>query len=310
MTEAMKWVTLYWPLPWRSYQQNGSLSQWGDVSDVTNAYGCLYWSLMILTVLTAIHAAIVFKFKCINKNSTFPHRIGFGNWESRCLHWLAFPVATASGMILTHPEATVIWRAIAGLTLGLYFIWTIVIFASIRSSISSKKVVWVWHNSAREDGELDDEAGYWSDVICNQLLTQPVNRSLFKWFFPWRWVSTVADVDPVNICPRMFTRGDEENGIVYAPNEYHRAHKEGSYPLGKSPKTVDVYRTMRASSLCPGQRLISGLLRTSWLDVLFTYQGLTKFHSFMAEESRREFVVPLTVKTCQLSVRVKPYQIV
>lgn len=301
MTEAMKWVTLYWPLPWNVGDHN-NFSRWGDVSDVTNAYGCLFWAAILFLLLLALHAAVVCKFKCIDRRSTFPHRLAFGNWESRCLHWLAFPVATASGMILSHPDATPGWKGVAGCTLVGYFVWAAGIFFVLRNSISSKQVIWVWHNSAREDGELEDEAGYWSDIHCDQLLTQPVNRSLFKWFFPWRWVSTVGDIEPVNICPRAFARGaDEENGDLFPVNEFHRTHKESTYPLGKNPKPVDVMRTMPPSALCPGQRLIAGLMRTQWVDILFSYQALTKFHTYMADETGRDFAVPLTVKTCQLT---------
>lgn len=303
MSEAIKWVTIYWPLPWNLDIKHNNLSRWGDASDLSNAYGCLFWSSIIFGVVMIVHAVVVSKFKCANRQSTFPHRLLFGNWESRCLHWLAFPVATASGMVLSHPDSTVGWKSVAGSAIGLYFIWGGTIFALLKSAVSARSVIWVWQNSAREDGELEDEAGYWSDMTCDQLLTQPVNRSLFKWFFPWRWVSTVADVDPVNISPRMFSRGDEENEGLYPVNEYSRAHKEGNYPLGKNPKTVDVFRTMMPSTFCPGQRLIAGLLRTSWLDVLFTYEGLTKFHTHIIKDSGRDFAVPLTVKTCQLTVR-------
>lgn len=282
---------------------HNNFMRWGDAADLTNAYGCLFWSAVLFATLLAIHLVTVCRFKCVRRASTFPHRLSFGNWESRCLHWLAFPVATAAAMILIHSDSTTMWRAIAGCSVTFYFLWATLAFVTIKSAIASKSVIWVWHSSTREDGELEDEAGFWSDAYCDQLLSQPVNRSLCKCFFPWRWVSTVADIHPVKLFEGRFLRNEEE-GLVYPPNEYQRSHREGQYPLGKNPKTVDIYRTMRPNPLCPGQRLIAGLLRTQWLDVLFTYEGLTKFHTYTIEDCGRPFDISLTVKTCQLTVRI------
>eukprot|EP01069_Polyplicarium_translucidae_P004942 Polyplicarium_translucidae@DN2691_c0_g1_i1.p1 len=315
MTESLKWTTLFIPLPWETRWKSATaaLSLYrsyspdmthypGDVNDVHNAYGCLFWSMAIFVMAVAVHGIVTLKFVLFEPNSTFPHRLLMGHWESRILHLLAFPAVTAASMIIATRGTALVWKALALATISALLVWVTTSFFLVRNAVVNKKVTWVWNASVREDGELEDESGYWSDVICDQLNTQPVNRSLFKSIFPWQWISTVADVEQVNISPQLFSRGDDMESVRSAHTLYPaRAFRDGTdYPMGKNPKTVEAYRTRAPGLFCPGQRLISGLLRTQWLDMLFTFEGLSKFHTEVVKTSGDDFVVPLTVKTCQL----------
>lgn len=119
MVAPLKWITLFWPLPFQAsdtmrrgrqlsatdYASNLSISLWGDsalgdVTDIRNACGCIFWSQVILAVFFLLHCSVWFKFYVLEKDYTCPHRIAFGNWESRCAHWLAFPTSAAAAMIL------------------------------------------------------------------------------------------------------------------------------------------------------------------------------------------------------------------
>eukprot|EP01055_Gregarina_sp_Pseudo9_P001921 Gregarina_sp_Pseudo_9__1920@NODE_231_length_3495_cov_27_809028_g215_i0_p1_GENE_NODE_231_length_3495_cov_27_809028_g215_i0NODE_231_length_3495_cov_27_809028_g215_i0_p1_ORF_typecomplete_len1069_score328_66Cadherinlike/PF12733_7/0_0039Cadherinlike/PF12733_7/0_58Cadherinlike/PF12733_7/7_3e03_NODE_231_length_3495_cov_27_809028_g215_i02273433 len=316
LVTPVKWVTLFWPLPWKvgdslkrrqlldvsSFSSAYGLELWGesslgDVTDIRNACGCLFWSSVCLGVFMFLHLCVYMKFKIFEKDYTFPHRVSWGNWESRCLHWLAFPAAAGAGMILASDITTTLWKVLAGVLLAAYFIWISVVFVEVHGAINSRSVCWIWNSSVREDGSLEDESGYWMDVTADQLLTQPVNRSLCKGFFPYRWISTVADVVPLSLSQALFSSNTQD---LFPPQKYSRAHKEAAYPLAKNPQVVEVVRTRAPGGPCKGQRLISGLLRSQWLDILFTYQGLTRFHSQIYNETG-SFVVPLIVKTSQLS---------
>ncbi|KAH0479635.1 MAG: hypothetical protein KVP17_005163 [Porospora cf. gigantea B] len=316
LTEPLRWVTLYWPLPWhmsdptaphRRHLFEGAMSHgvelWGDslmgdVTDVRNACGALFWSSLLFILVLAVHAGTILHFLIRQRSFTFPHRMRLGNWESRFLHWLSFPACTAAANVLAHSATTTFWKVIAGVVLAVYFCWILAVFISMHLAVKRNQICWVWHTSVREDGELEDEAGYWNDVVCDQLTTHPVNRSLCKWFFNWKWISTVADLEPVNIHPNLFKRKHQD---VYPPQEYGHSHSETSFPQAKTPKTVEVVRTRKAMSVFPGQRLIAGLLRTQWLDILFTYQGLIRLHTEVVCDTGRELIVPVTVKTHQLT---------
>lgn len=367
----MKWVTLFWPLPFRiddlkfdTSSKNNHIefphfalpNRLGDLADLESAYGCLFWSSVIFASFIFVHLCVIIKFKFCHRRSTFPHHLSFGNWESRCLHWLSFPVSVASGLILGHSQAILPMKIVAFSILSAVLMWISIIAVNLSRTIcKGKRVIWMWQNSMREDGQLEDHvSGCWTDVWCDQLLTQPVNRSLCKWVFPWRWVSTVADVHPVRIAhtqrafqrqqqyqqqeqqQRYQKRQQQQNNrnfgvkfedddeaeeelqnnseykffdksflrqMLFGPNQYQISHKPTMYPLGKNAQLVDVYRTVKPNKICPGQRLITGLMRTQWLDLLFTYEGLTVYHSNLVADTGKFSDVPLTVKACQLTVR-------
>eukprot|EP00914_Ancora_sagittata_P021487 GHVO01042516.1.p1 GENE.GHVO01042516.1~~GHVO01042516.1.p1 ORF type:complete len:1077 (+),score=123.27 GHVO01042516.1:40-3270(+) len=316
MTASLKWTTLFIPLPWEGGWSSASTSALslyssyggetthyaGDVTDVHNAYGCLFWCAAIFAGTLLVHAVVMFKFLVVEPGSTFPHRLLLGHWEARVIHLLAFPAVTASAMIIASRDATILWKVIAGSVISGLFSWLSGSYFLVRSAVVNKKVTWVWNASVREDGELEDESGYWSDVYCDQLNTQPVNRSLFKQLFPWQWVSTVADIERVNISPNSLARNSDDIESMRSAHTLYpaKAFRDGTdYPMGKNPKTVEAYRTRPPGVFCPGQRLVAGLLRTQWLDLLFTFEGLSRFHTEVSK-SGEFFVVPLTVKTCQL----------
>ena len=87
---------------------------------------------------------------------------------------------------------------------------------------------------------------------------------------------------------------------IFPPARLARGHKEAAYPLAKNPQIVEVTRSRAPGGPCKGQRLVAGLLRTQWLDVLFTYQGLNRFHSQVNHDTG-SFSIPLIAKTSQLS---------
>eukprot|EP00923_Selenidium_pygospionis_P007211 GHVN01012365.1.p1 GENE.GHVN01012365.1~~GHVN01012365.1.p1 ORF type:complete len:1002 (-),score=158.24 GHVN01012365.1:416-3421(-) len=284
----LKWVTLYWPLPW----DYGVL----DVGKLENAYGCLFWSLLFFVVAYLFHLLLMGKFVLFERDYTFPNRLLTGHWESRVMTFLCFPATTASAFVLWHGDAEVVWIIAAICCLIIYGFFAIISFIAVNQQVSSGNVVWVWASSMREQSEIHDESGYWLDAKCNQLNTEPTNRSIFPAILPWKWVSTVADIEEVTI------KGEQGSGGLLTHEEaFEEAGREPSYNLGKSPQSVEVNKTRHPGTCCPQQRLVSGLLRTQWLDVLFTYQGLTKFHSSAVRSYGDNTVVPLTVKTCQLT---------
>lgn len=313
----VKWVTLFWPLPWQEDQSitthNNSrklmalgsrgygIALWGDhslgdVTDIRNAVGCLFWSSALIAVFMFLHAFVITKFKVWDGKFTFPHRIRFGNWESRCLHWIVFPTFAGAAAILTTKMATLTSKALAVAVMCFYAVWIIAAFVEIAQAVSQEKVVWLWNNSLREDGELEDESGYWADAYNDQLLTQPVNRSLCRGFFPYRWISTVADITPVAVTQLL----PRNNGAVYPPDLYAKAN-DSIMVSSKTPQIVEVIKSRAPNGLCAGQRLVAGLLRSQWLDFLFTYEVLTKFHSLIDRHGEGNVSIPLVVKTSQLS---------
>merc|ERR1712243_531372 len=148
------------------------------------------------------------------------------------------------------------------------------------------------------DGGLESDAGYWADVICNQLTTQPVNRSFLSKLFAWKWISTVADIDPTNIFPHI---DKVKNNDDFGPTAYDNTHKAGVIPIGKQPVTVDVIRASSPSSIAPGQRLSVGMFSGGWLDINYTYQGINALHNQVIKDTARAFSIPLTVKLHQLT---------
>ncbi|EZG51528.1 putative transmembrane protein [Gregarina niphandrodes] len=327
-----KWVSLFWPAPQITNSFNYSrvatdfgggashqpvfskgygLRLWGDsvmgdVTDVRNAWGCLFWALAFLIALCLLHAAILGGM-AQRKNDLFtiPHRMKFGNWEHRALNLLCFPLAMAGTLCILHPQSTVLWAVAGGAVLVGLAIWVLGALAAVASAVRSGEVTWVWEHSVRETGptrkrELE---GYWSDLECDQLLTQPVNRGLLGNCFEYRWVSTVADIKPTTISAyettssrHSYSSSAEESGLNPVP-KLKKAHRVAGYPLAKNPQVVLVEQARKPCVCFRGDSLVAGVLRTKWLDILFTYEGLTKF----LEADQAETPVPLLVKTHQLA---------
>lgn len=90
---------------------------------------------------------------------------------------------------------------------------------------------------------------------------------------------------------------------LYPPQKYKtQSHTQATYALAKTPAIVDVVRCRKPGGFCRGQRLIAGLLRTDWLDLLFTYQSLTTFHAHSRNRtSPGPSVIPCVAKNSQLS---------
>lgn len=169
------------------------------------------------------------------------------------------------------------------MTLAGYFLWISFVLFEVYQAVSSRSVAWVWNSSMREDGSLEDESGYWTDVQSDQLLTQPVNRSLCRGFFPFRWISTVADILPVTL-----SQANSTEPSFFPPATYNARHHETTYSLAKNPQVVELVKSRAPGGPCNGQRLISGLLRTQWLDILFTYQAITTFHSHVKSQTHTQ----------------------
>eukprot|EP00918_Siedleckia_nematoides_P042692 GHVU01093293.1.p1 GENE.GHVU01093293.1~~GHVU01093293.1.p1 ORF type:complete len:850 (+),score=166.08 GHVU01093293.1:130-2550(+) len=288
LTANLHWITWFLPLPW--------VGGGTEVTDIKNATGCIFWSNMGLAAILLLHGLIASKFGCFDRNRTFPHRLAFGHWESRVTHFLIFPETVACVYVVYDATSSTAWIAVAWATLVLYTAYAIAMIIVVQRAVAEGDVVWVWHATEQEAGEILDETGYWSDASCDQLTTEPANRSLFRWIFPWKWVSTVADIDPV-----VLSTGDATGALLTYKNSFNSPGEAPNYPMGKTPQTVEVNQARSPGMCCPQQRLVAGLMRTSWLDILFTYQALTRFHASASDALGGEAVVPLTVKTCQLT---------
>lgn len=321
LATPLKAVSLFWPAPWQCkegdvcggprYQKGNShfsnaygmrlwgVSELGNVNDYNNSIGCLFWSGVIVVTVLLFHAGVYVKFSYFNANHTFPHRLRWGNWESRILHWVTFPACVAATTIIGRPaiegfSGLVTAKLVSGCVLTGIFVFIGAMFYLVSQAVWNLDVCWIWNTSVRCKTAGDSQSGYWVDVHPDQLVTQPVNRSLFSSFFPFQWITTAADIKPVSIAQALFSQE------VYPPQEMKTSHVAPSYPHSNNPQIVEVINTRAPSCIIGGQRLICGLLRTRWLDVLFTYEGLTKFHSSSSEE-RGPLSVPLLVKTSQLS---------
>eukprot|EP01071_Lankesteria_metandrocarpae_P007053 Lankesteria_metandrocarpae@DN4562_c1_g1_i2.p1 len=158
-----------------------------------------------------------------------------------------------------------------------------------------------------ESGIVDEEEGYWSDVVCDQLNTHAVNRGLLpRYVLPWKWMSTVADIEPIVIWgdrPRTFRRSMESSTggdtDTTTKSELLLGGSDAP-PLGGSSTTVEVKRTRAPGMLCPGQRMVAGLVRFDWIDVLFTFQSMTHYHSQIVADTGRPYSFPVTAKVSQL----------
>jgi len=317
LVDPLRFFTLFWPLPWPMSDpagihhtiRNGSnrgISLWGssilgDASDVRNGFGAVFWATIFITFMLLAHLCFIVHFY-LRKGSTFPHRLRLGNWESMLMHWVCFPLCTGSSLVLFHPNTSLLWKCLAGTVFLLYFTWLVAVFAKIYSDIKRCKVTWVWHTSSREDGILESNAGYWSDVVCDQMTTSPVNRSFFGKLFNWRWIASVADIEPRNIHPKIL---NVKNNDTFAPYDYYAGAYHGSdVPIGKIPQVVDIVRARtvgRVGQISPGHRLTAGLLRTNWIDLLMTYQSVVAVHDQVNMDTGRNVSMPLTVKTHQLA---------
>ncbi|EZG45314.1 putative transmembrane protein [Gregarina niphandrodes] len=300
-TEPLRWFTLFAPGPVQMSDNCSTASysfgngRIGDLRDPRNAQGALFWGLALLFGFVLCHLGLLFRFKVFEKGFTVPHHVQFGGWENRVLHALLFPLATACAYCLASDQICPIFKALAGAILGLYVLWIAAEALDVHAMVNAGKVVWIWNSSLKEDGQLEDESGYWADAMADQLLTQPVNRTRMRSLFPFTWVSPVADIVPQSVV-------SAQPDTVYGPHKYRaQNYQEASYGLGKTPHVVEVVRCRKPGGLCRGQRLVAGLLRTNWLDVLFTYESLTQFHANVTKNSGSSVVIPCVAKTSQLS---------
>eukprot|EP00921_Rhytidocystis_pertsovi_P002627 GHVQ01004524.1.p1 GENE.GHVQ01004524.1~~GHVQ01004524.1.p1 ORF type:complete len:1190 (-),score=135.20 GHVQ01004524.1:768-4337(-) len=322
MTTFLKYVTLWWPLPWDS---DGEVS----VYLVDNAAGCLFWCGVIVTGCLGFHLLAWLKFRLLEPASTYPHRMLLGHWESRLLHFMAFPACTACFMLLFHPVSSVGGRLLGGFVATAIAGWASLSYSLVKRVVKSRSVVWVWNQSLRDHEASELEDGYWCDATCDQLQTEPANRSICRYLFPWRWSSTVADIQPVSIAPSglysaaktaasmgstLVDDDDEACSVTDEPpvplvESYRRqwqaqnpsVSSSQDSPMGKSPQNVEVTKTRAPNrTCCAGQMLVAGLFRTQWIDILFTYDSLTKYKGY-EERHGVETETPLTVKTNQLT---------
>lgn len=312
MTTVLKYVTLWCPLPWA---EAGEVS----VAHLENAEGCLFWCLVLFAGVCLLHGLVWIKFRVMENGFTYPHKMLFGNWESRAVHFVIFPVTVASSMLFVHPNSSVGQRVLGTLTFAGIVAWMAVSFFVVKRTVKSRKVVWVWSQSLRED-DNQIEAGFWADAECDQLYTEPTNRSFCRTLFPWRWVSTVADIEPVSIMGSGARLPDTSAGSLASTQheEEQDASDSGPSPflegfksygdvggdicqVGKTPRNVEIRTTRAPSKLsCTGQKLVAGLFRSQWLDILFTYESLTNLCAY-AEKHGVRTQIPLTIKTHQLT---------
>eukprot|EP00922_Rhytidocystis_sp_ex-Travisia-forbesii_P071466 GHVS01106642.1.p1 GENE.GHVS01106642.1~~GHVS01106642.1.p1 ORF type:complete len:1118 (-),score=186.88 GHVS01106642.1:365-3646(-) len=297
-TSVLKWVTLWWPLPWDI--EEGEVS----VAHVANAQGCLFWCLLALVGCVLVHVAVWLKLVVIESGQfTYPHKLLPGNWEARVVHFLVLPAAAASLMLLCHPDSSAGSRVMGAFTFLALTAWTVLSFMVVRRVVKSRAVIWVWSHSLREDSS-EAEAGYWSDAVCDQLNTEPANRSLCRSLFPWHWSSTVGDIEPTALVVATRTTSAGSAATTTdgdSPLDDGRRDTSSGVPISKQPRTVEVVRTRKPNArCCRGHQLLCGLFRTQWLDVLFTYGSLTNVYAYSQEHSVHT-TVPLTVKTHQLA---------
>lgn len=307
IARPMRHLTLFAPLP--SFLSSRLLSKllnlddnntWdsgaipGDVLDVRNAFGALFYACALFGLLLIARALTAFKFAVLQRDHTVPHRLAWGNYESHVMHFLVFPVFVAGAVILSAPLSAVSYtgKAAAGLVIFASLLFLGLFSVAVASVVRSEKVVWAWEQSVREDGPLEDEGGRWMDVTNDQLLTQPTNRSLCRTLFPFMWVSAVADIVPQTLPARP--------GMSHYPPKIFSAapHKQlADYVNTKNPFMVTVLRTRSPKSIFSSRHLVAGLFRTKWLDVLMTYEALTNLVSLPTPRS----TVPLLIKIGQLA---------
>lgn len=289
----------------------GSSTHLGDVNAIENAVGCVYFSLLLLALITAYHLAVIFRHMLLRSQFTFPHHLTFGSWESRALHLLTFPLCVASGVLLTHPAGTLRHTLLGSSTIAALALWLGLALNAVRAQVTSGRVVWLWNVSARASGisHLENtlhglsssQAGRWADAISDQLITQPSNKSLFTAIFPEQWVTTVGDILPLSLSANASSSSsyNKSHTLSHTKEMKKHAHEKAGYPLCSTPQFVSLVRCRSPPSLvCRAGDAAVGLLRTKWLDLLFTYTAITKLCSAQGEEN---FSVPLIVKTSQLS---------
>eukprot|EP00922_Rhytidocystis_sp_ex-Travisia-forbesii_P071463 GHVS01106639.1.p1 GENE.GHVS01106639.1~~GHVS01106639.1.p1 ORF type:complete len:1252 (-),score=153.91 GHVS01106639.1:682-4437(-) len=340
-TSVLKWVTLWWPLPWDTA---GEVS----VAHISNAQGCLFWCLVLACGCIFVHLCVWLKFAVLDSGRfTYSHKLLPGNWEARTVHFLVFPASAASLMLLCHHDSSLASRVLGMSSLLAIASWTGLSFVFVRRVVKSRSVVWVWAQSLRDD-DKEMETGYWSDVVCDQLHSEPANRSLCRSLFPWRWSSTVADIEPLALLApttghtngsrgsagsvATTTPQDVDDTILSSgpmlPLQHNNNNTDGrlgnafgvtqqsiapdsnhsntrvcdDVPMSKVPRNVEVVRTRKPNGRwCRvGHQLVCGLFRTKWLDVLFTYESLTKMYAYGAAHGVHT-TIPLTVKTHQLA---------
>eukprot|EP00915_Cephaloidophora_sp_WS-2016_P003708 GHVH01004989.1.p1 GENE.GHVH01004989.1~~GHVH01004989.1.p1 ORF type:complete len:1042 (+),score=117.90 GHVH01004989.1:263-3388(+) len=314
LVDPLRFFTLFWPVPWKMDDPAGmhhtirsgssrGVSLWGssilgDASDVRNGIGSMFWSTLLMGLVLLVHMSVIGHFFA-KKGTTFPHRLRIGNWESMFMHWLCFPLCTGASMVMFHPNTSSLQKLLGAAVFVTYLGWLASVFATMYSQVKKRLVTWVWHTSSREDGILESTSGYFNDVLCDQLTTSPVNRSFYGKVFNWRWISTVADIEPVDIHPRIHK---VKNNDTFAPYDYYAApHHAGDVPIGKVPMAVNLVRARKVPSLTPGARLSSGLLSTNWIDLLMTFQAVVSVHNQVLTSTGRALTMPLTVKTHQLA---------
>lgn len=118
LATPLKWVTLFWPTPFETenapprqllstthFSTAYGVKLWGsstlgDITDIRNAWGCIFWCFAALLIVMTVHGAVYTKFMTLDKEYTMPHHISWGNWESRTIHFITFPLAVSSMMTL------------------------------------------------------------------------------------------------------------------------------------------------------------------------------------------------------------------
>eukprot|EP01071_Lankesteria_metandrocarpae_P004664 Lankesteria_metandrocarpae@DN3649_c0_g1_i1.p1 len=297
-----KWVTLFWPVWWQYSDRAADTHIMGDTRDIVNANGCLIFSSIIIFITFLIHSLVMAKMLIFERDFTFPHRLLLGGIESRLLHWLIFPTSTAATMIIMSDDTSPVMKGAAYTVLIGTALWIAGSWALVKHAVANKNAIWVWNTSMREENGFTNPGGYWTDAVCDQVATEPANRSIFS-FFEWKWTSAVGDIDPVQVAPGGRGEYDDDANSM-ASSKTSLRHDQiyagtQKYAMAKSPKSVEIYRTRAPGLCCPGQRLMVGLFPTQWLDLVMSYHAVTKFYA-QAVRDQDDCYIPLVVKTHQL----------
>ncbi|PFH38135.1 hypothetical protein BESB_004760 [Besnoitia besnoiti] len=293
----LRWTALFLPLPYTAE------------TNVELAAGCLIASaalLVLASLLRAFFAAAVLQ----REAEALPHSLKFGNAESRLLHAVACPVAAAAAMLVAEPDSPMLLRFMGVLALAFLTTYWLAVFTFVRGLVASGRVTWVWSYPFL-DGS-DDSAGAWCDTRSDQILTEPVNWTVWVQAPTGTWAAPAAQIEPVTVCSgaKSLHAGLQKHmgGVWYLRSDG---------PTGTAAVDVQVLQPKAGPALLPCMHeLPVGIARSEWLDCLFTVENLTRFIRHLRRCEREEAaecatgkshfpsshaVLPLTVKQCQLT---------